>query len=428
MGYTVGRDARNTQDTQDSREAPYARLIREQAASPYDATSVAPEEPPDPDALQDLGDEIATLAAHVSAAQQRLLGLIARFDRHGGWKPGGHRTCAHWLVLHAGYDLHVARERTRVAEALAELPETAAAMARGALSLCKVRALSRVATPANEADLLELAEGCTAPVLSRRCRAYKTASRKDEAARERALHESRRLSLYPNGEGMYRLDGLLTPETAAVVGKSLDRAVFALYGKARAAGEPWDDSVVEASRRRADALGMVAEWALGGGSGADADTDTDSDSDPDADADADTGSGAATRARISGTRADRWQIMLHVEPATLEEGGEPGMSELEDGTRISAETARRLSCDAAVVRVTKDPADGSVLDVGRKSRSTPTALRRALEVRDRGCRFPGCGLRYTDSHHIFHWIDGGPTSLKNTVLLCRVHHRLVHEG
>ncbi|MGI9039017.1 MAG: DUF222 domain-containing protein, partial [Gemmatimonadota bacterium] len=218
----------------------------------------------------------------------------------------------------------------------------------------------------------------------------------------------------PNGEGMYRLDALLTPETAAVVGKSLDRAVFALYGKARAAGEPWDDSVVEASRRRADALGLVAEWALGGGSGADADTGSDS--------------GSATRARISGTRADRWQVMLHVEPATLEEGGEPGMSELEDGTRISAETARRLSCDAAVVRVTKDPADGSVLDVGRKSRSTPTALRRALEVRDRGCRFPGCGLRYTDSHHIFHWIDGGPTSLKNTVLLCRVHHRLVHEG
>ena len=69
-----------------------------------------------------------------------------------------------------------------------------------------------------------------------------------------------------------------------------------------------------------------------------------------------------------------------------------------------------------------------MLDVGRKTRTVPPALRRALDARDRGCRFPGCGLRFTDAHHIVHWADGGETKLENTLLLCRSHHRRVHEG
>jgi len=110
------------------------------------------------------------------------------------------------------------------------------------------------------------------------------------------------------------------------------------------------------------------------------------------------------------------------------------LSELEDGTRVSAETSRRLACDAGVVTIERDP-DGSILDVGRKTRSVPPALRRALDARDRGCRFPdhsppasgARGLRFTDAHHIRHWADGGATRLGNLVLLCRFHHRLVHE-
>jgi hypothetical protein len=113
--------------------------------------------------------------------------------------------------------------------------------------------------------------------------------------------------------------------------------------------------------------------------------------------------------------------MLHVEAATLTEDTEPGRSELEDGTRVSAETARKVSCDASRV-VVRHNADGSVLDVGRRTRTISPALRRALDVRDRGCRFPGCGLRFTDAHHIVHWADGGDTGLDNTLLVCRKHH------
>ena len=72
--------------------------------------------------------------------------------------------------------------------------------------------------------------------------------------------------------------------------------------------------------------------------------------------------------------------------------------------------------------------DGGILDVGRRRRTIPPATRRALESRDRGCRFPGCGSRFTDAHHVVHWADGGETKLDNLVLLCRVHHRLLHEA
>jgi hypothetical protein len=73
-------------------------------------------------------------------------------------------------------------------------------------------------------------------------------------------------------------------------------------------------------------------------------------------------------------------------------------------------------------------ADGHVLDVGRKTRTIPAAIRRALIARDACCQFPGCSAKRCDAHHIDHWIDGGSTSLDNLVLICRRHHRLVHEG
>ena len=97
-----------------------------------------------------------------------------------------------------------------------------------------------------------------------------------------------------------------------------------------------------------------------------------------------------------------------------------------DGLRVSAETARRMACDAGAV-VMQHAADGSVLDVGRKTRTIPPALRRALQARDRQCRFPGCNARRCDAHHVRHWADGGRTRLDNLVLLCRHHHRAVHE-
>ena len=127
-----------------------------------------------------------------------------------------------------------------------------------------------------------------------------------------------------------------------------------------------------------------------------------------------------------GASADRYQVVVHVDAAGLADPNQTGQSALEDGDHVSAETSRRLACDASRI-VMRHDADGRITEVGARTRTIPPALRRALQHRDRGCRFPGCGLRFTQGHHIRHWAQGGPTTLSNLALLCGRHHRSVHE-
>jgi Domain of unknown function (DUF222)/HNH endonuclease len=127
-----------------------------------------------------------------------------------------------------------------------------------------------------------------------------------------------------------------------------------------------------------------------------------------------------------GATGERYQVVVHVDAAALAHSDQPGQSVLEDGTRVSEETSRRLACDASRV-VMRHDGDGHPLEIGARTRTIPAALRRALQHRDRGCRFPGCGLRFTQGHHVRHRAQGGPTSLSNLVLPCRRHHRAVHE-
>ncbi|MBI2205700.1 MAG: DUF222 domain-containing protein, partial [Candidatus Rokubacteria bacterium] len=122
----------------------------------------------------------------------------------------------------------------------------------------------------------------------------------------------------------------------------------------------------------------------------------------------------------------RYQVVVHVDAAVLADPEQPGQSVLEDGRRVPAGTSQRLACDASRV-VMRHDADGQIVEVGARTRTIPPALRRALQHRDRGCRFPGCGVRVGQGHHIRHWAAGGPTTLSNLALLCRRHHRAVHE-
>jgi hypothetical protein len=128
---------------------------------------------------------------------------------------------------------------------------------------------------------------------------------------------------------------------------------------------------------------------------------------------------------------DRYTVNLHTDVETLREDGTGAEAELEAGdccSHVPAETSRRLACDSGIVHW-HETADGEPLSVGRRTRSIPPAIRRALQRRDGGCRFPGCSAtRFVDAHHVRHWADGGETKLNNLVLLCRRHHRLVHEG
>jgi hypothetical protein len=127
-----------------------------------------------------------------------------------------------------------------------------------------------------------------------------------------------------------------------------------------------------------------------------------------------------------GAPAERYQVVVHVDAPALADPDQPGQSVLEDGAHVSAETSRRLACDASRV-VMQHGRDGRVVEVAARTRTIPPALRRALHHRDRGCRFPGCGVRFGQGHHIRHWAQGGPTTLSNLAMLCRRHHRTVHE-
>jgi len=118
-----------------------------------------------------------------------------------------------------------------------------------------------------------------------------------------------------------------------------------------------------------------------------------------------------------GAPGERHQVVVHVDAAVLADAEAPGQSMLQDGVRVSAETAQRLACDASRV-VMRHDAGGHVVAIGARTRTIPPALRRALQHRDRGCRFPGC---------LHHWAHGGATTLSNLALLCRRHHRAVHE-
>jgi hypothetical protein len=127
----------------------------------------------------------------------------------------------------------------------------------------------------------------------------------------------------------------------------------------------------------------------------------------------------------TGNGGERFQVMIHVDQDPLAPDGVVAAT-LDDGVRVSAETFRRIACDCGVVAVAGDGAD---LNIGRRVRSIPPAIRRALALRDRGCRFPGCThTRFLHGHHIQHWLHGGETSVTNLALLCTFHHHLVHEG
>src|SRR5438876_283108 len=350
--------------------------------------------------LERLGNEIAALSAHLDAATARLLELIREFDARGGWG-NGFSSCAAWLSWRVGLDLGAARERVRVARALGTLPRLAQALARGELSYAKVRAISRVATPEIEERLLAVGRAGTAEHVERIVRGWRRVDRIAEAREEARRHQSRALHVYPDEDGMVVIRGRLAPEVGALLVQALAAAREALYQQRRASVSAETHSpdvsaeTPTMAQQQADALGLLAETALHSGI------------DP-------------------GAPGERYQVVVHVDAPVLADPDAPGQSVLEDGTHVSAETSRRLACDASRVVMRHAP-DGQVVEVGARTRTIPPAIRRALHHRDRGCRFPGCGLPFGQGHHIRHWAHGGPTTLSNLALLCRRHHRAVHE-
>ena len=357
-----------------------------------------------PRSLTELEAEITELAGHLNAAHYRWLTLIAEFDRRNGWADGGCVSCAHWLNFKCGVALGAAREKVRVARAVEQLPKLAAAMARGEVSYSKARAITRIASPENEDYLLSIALHGTAHHVERLVQGYRRAKDAEESSREARQFAGRSVSYFYDADGALVLKARLPAEIGALLIKALDAAAEEVSTPNVPAGtskvnvehkEPPDERPTRAARR-ADAFAVLAETFIKQGG-----------------------------ASLNG--GERHQIVVHVDTETLRDGA-AGRCEIEEGPALAAETVRRMACDCSVVAVIENER-GEPLNVGRKTRSTPPALRRALNARDRGCRFPGCThTRYVDAHHVRHWAHGGETKASNLVTLCRFHHRKVHEG
>ncbi len=341
-------------------------------------------------------EDFAELHRAVEQLEVERLRRLAEIDRRRLFERDGHLSAAGWLATRFKVAWATAREQLRVARGLEQMPTTRSALEDGDLSMSAVRVLSAVrdADPAAferaEAQLVEAARIHSIGDLQKVAAFWR-----QRVERERALEgvdelrAQRRLHASVSYLGMVRVDGDLDPETGETLLTALG-AVLDAESRSRAR----DDTRTPA-QRRADALGEICRQWLD----------------------------RSDRPTVAGERP---HLTVTVSADAMRGTGSTG--ELDHAGPIPAETARRLACDASVMRVVMS-GRSEPLDVGRRTSVVSPAIRRAVIVRDRRCRFPGCDRPHTwcDAHHVVHWADGGPTALPNLVLLCRRHHWMVDQ-
>ena len=357
-----------------------------------------------PRPLHLVAEDLANAWHGVCVLTADFLRILREFDRREGYLEWGYIDSAQWLDVNCGISRTTAREKVRVAKRLGELPLVEKAFSEGRLSYSKVRALTRVAHSGNEEALVDMATTCPASELEARLREMENGGALSSPGGEpRAEH---RLTVRERDGDRVVFKVELSREDAAVLVKALEVAKAELL-ECGCGGRDGDDPSLAA-----DALMLMARRTLSGcfrGSAKEGDYWWDPDT-----------SRMALDEPTPEQSGPAHMVTVHVSEAALD--GRGGTSDL------PSHSVRRLLCDGALVGVVED-ADGAPLSVGRKTRTVPTKLRRALEARDRRCRYPGCNhARWLDAHHIHHWADGGETSLDNLVLLCTHHHRLLHEG
>jgi hypothetical protein len=366
----------------------------------------------------ELESQLCTWAGRLAAATAEFLRLLAEFDRREAWAGPGIRSCAHWLSWRCGMGLQAARDHVRVARRLQPLPVTADAFAAGRLSYTKVRAICRVATPATERDLVEVALCSTAAQVERVTRTLPTIapdSVPGGAAPDQQPAQSRLHWQTDPETGRTRLFGWLEAEDAGLVLSVLRAAADerARLETADAPGTPRTDSsrtavagsfasvvVVDAFVAAAQGLEEIAAAAAADGAAVHP---------PPVQVEVHVDADLLTRMRAE---ADRDLSRCHVQ----------------EGSAVPLAVVERLACDGGV-RLTTHGSDGRTLDVGRRRRRPSSRQAQALVRRDRGCAVPGCGrTRFLHAHHVVFWSRGGPTALDNLVLLCGDHHRALHDG
>ena len=354
--------------------------------------------PEDPAFTQLTPDErvawLQNLRKLVDVTESVFLQCLGDFDAQGDAQTlNAATTTAGWLRGSVGLAPGDANERARIARGLRNhLRDAGEALQSGEVSYEQVRAIEHAVRRIPESDQAAATSLLTDLARASDVMAVRTAGEKlkhtvDPDGVLRIVEkdfERRHLYMSPLLDGMTHVDGLLDPESAAIVSSAL--APFLT---------PTDrDDRRSTAQRRADGLVSLASSAM-------------------AQQEVPTQSGSPTQL----------QVLVPVE----------GLPQLADAASsapyLTTLGMARLGCAATVTRIVLGP-ESVPLDVGRTQRLFTPSQQLALSVRDGGCRFPGCSLppRYTDAHHIVSWLDGGGTDLSNGVLLCRHHHRRVHEG
>lgn len=352
--------------------------------------------------------ELVTLAGHLAAGTCRFLQLLAEFDDRRGWAGSGLRSCGHWLGWRIGMSARTAREQLRVAHALRELPRITEAFAAGRVSYSKVRAMTRIATPASEGSLLTVALHGTTAQLEELVRAARGVLDPRPPDARRYLHTSRAA----DGSLLVRL------RIPAERGHALMAAVEAVLGADEGGpAEPLPHLPGTDPEVAAGALQAGLDHAPG----------------PAVDPLAARRLDALLDLVAGATTARPAQLVVHVRAedtgaATPEEDTGGPVAWIDGGPAVAPSTAARLTC-AAPARALVVDGSGEPLHLGRRRRSVSPAQLLALRVRHRGrCAVPGCGAaRHLDAHHLRPWVLGGRTDLDNLALVCGLHHRLIHD-
>ena len=338
---------------------------------------------------ESMGDDQISLQRICNRVQAEGLRRLRRFDSGQGYAPSGALSARAWLRWQLNLTATSASERVAISRKMPALENTEQALADGDISYRHVALIAETASRLGdkfeaqaETILVEAAKELDPWRLQRAIWHLKHCLEPDGVLSDANKANSRRfLSLSQTFDGVYRIDGWLDAEGGAVLNTALNSVM----------GPRLADDDRSAPERRADAAVEMARRLLDGG-------------------------------QLPEVAGQKPHLAVSVDMATLSK--EPGSmaAELEWSQPIPAETARRLACDAAITPIIDGEAD-------QTSRVVPGATRRALIARDKGCRFPGCDCppAWTDAHHVKHWADGGPSTLDNLILLCRRHHRLVHE-
>ena len=386
-------------------------------------SSITEAEHPCGSPLPELARAITAGAVRLAAATAAWLRLVAEFDERGGWHGVGIASCAQWVSWQCGMSPVTAREHVRVARTLRGLPRIADAFDAGRLSYAKVRALTRIAAPDCEAELLEFACSATASQTERFCRAWRRAdddlgdpagTPEDGESFEHWTDDQGYLTLKIRMRSeagnalLTRIDSLAEREARRE--RAQNKKAQARHEQVRSAGGTIDRTVAERCLDDA-AAGRVPERAAGRRISA-------------------LGSLADARVHLDRRPGDppRREVIVHVDAAVLADDTAAGRAHFEGGSAITGAQARRMLCEATAVVMLEQGHEP--LAVGRRKRRATAAQRRALLRRDGGCARPGCPetrIERLHAHHMRHWLFGGRTDLANLVLLCDADHGLVHD-